>query len=194
MSNTTLAGNADGIDDLNKLEAAWVRHLTLALHCRQLAPLTATVYPFNPHSFYTSGYEAGFEHGRAHGVFEGRALGQEKGFETFEELYYYAGQARFWQAVAQEDIKKRKWAHIFTRLLMFCMLSSSMLCRALPHILAILTMIDNFPTQNSSADPGPENDTEVLIQSIRSKYRVMCASLAIRPRLQKADMSLWTNS
>lgn len=62
--------------------------------------------------------------------------------------------------------------------------------RALPHLSALLTMIDNFPTRNSSADTGPESDTEALLQSIRTKYRVMCASLVIRPRLQKADMSI----
>ncbi|KAK9896893.1 DUF1715-domain-containing protein [Cystobasidium minutum MCA 4210] len=138
---TAVTHDADDIEDLNKLEAA----------------------------FYTSGYEAGFEHGKAHGVFEGRALGQEKGFEVFEELYYYAGQARFWQAIAREDAKKQK---------------------ALPHIISILKMIESFPTHNSTDESGKEFDPEALIQSIRSKYRIMCASLAIRPRIQKAEMSM----
>lgn len=59
-------------------------------------------------SFYKSGYDAGFQHGQAHGVFEGRALGQEKGFEIWEELGYYKGTAIFWQAVAQLEQSKKK--------------------------------------------------------------------------------------
>lgn len=138
---STGAGDGEEIEDLNKLEAA----------------------------FFTSGYEAGFDHGKAHGIFEGRALGQEKGFETFEELYYYAGQARFWQAVSLQNDKKKK---------------------AMPHLLALLTMIDNFPQRNSIDDTEPEHDTGKLLHSIRTKYKVMCASLGIRPRIQKAEAGL----
>jgi hypothetical protein len=59
-------------------------------------------------SFYKSGYNAGFSHGQAHGIFEGRTLGQEKGFEIWEELGYYQGTAIFWQAVAQNEPSKKK--------------------------------------------------------------------------------------
>ncbi|KAL7007624.1 hypothetical protein EMMF5_002700 [Cystobasidiomycetes sp. EMM_F5] len=53
-------------------------------------------------------YEAGFEHGKLHGIFEGRAMGQENGFEIWEELGYYRGQAEFWSAVIQADDSKKR--------------------------------------------------------------------------------------
>lgn len=50
-------------------------------------------------SFYDAGHEDGFAHGRIHGLIEGRALGREKGFEMWEELGFYQGFARMWQAI-----------------------------------------------------------------------------------------------
>jgi hypothetical protein len=50
-------------------------------------------------SFCDTGYADGFAHGRIHGLIEGRALGREKGFEMWEELAFYEGFARTWQAV-----------------------------------------------------------------------------------------------
>lgn len=50
-----------------------------------------------------------------HGVFDGRALGQEKGFEVWEELGYYKGTAAFWQRVLEikdeqaSTSSKKKW-------------------------------------------------------------------------------------
>lgn len=105
MSAEGLSTESDNLDDLNKLEAAWVHAV---LNTDWWHPTETHYTMHHAHRFYTSGYEAGFEHGKEHGVFEGRALGQAKGFETFEELFYYAGQARFWQAVAQHDVKKQK--------------------------------------------------------------------------------------
>jgi hypothetical protein len=46
--------------------------------------------------FYNEGFQSGHAHGKLHGVFEGRALGRQTGFERWEELGFYAGQARFW--------------------------------------------------------------------------------------------------
>lgn len=49
--------------------------------------------------FYDAGHEDGFAHGRIHGLIEGRAMGREKGFEMWEELGFYKGFARMWQAI-----------------------------------------------------------------------------------------------
>lgn len=45
-------------------------------------------------SFFEQGFKDGHAHGRLHGVFEGRALGREKGFEIWEEIGFYEGQAK----------------------------------------------------------------------------------------------------
>ncbi|KAL0956518.1 hypothetical protein HGRIS_002659 [Hohenbuehelia grisea] len=50
-------------------------------------------------TFYDEGYKDGFDHGRIHGLIEGRALGREKGFEMWEELGFYEGFAKTWDAV-----------------------------------------------------------------------------------------------
>ena len=62
--------------------------------------------------FYKKGFEEGFEHGKLHGIFEGRALGREKAFELWEEIGFYEGQARIWQAVldSRTDDKSKKCA------------------------------------------------------------------------------------
>lgn len=51
--------------------------------------------------FYRDGYQAGFDHGRLHGLFEGRALGQEKCFEIWEEVAYMEGWAEMWMESLQ---------------------------------------------------------------------------------------------
>ena len=53
--------------------------------------------------YYQQGYKDGFEHGRLHGLFEGRAIGQEKAFEIWEEVGYIEGIALFWRAVAEKQ-------------------------------------------------------------------------------------------
>ena len=60
------------------------------------------------HSFYKQGFEGGFEHGKLHGIFEGRALGQDNGFDVWEELGYYRGQANFWTMLVQNDASKSR--------------------------------------------------------------------------------------
>lgn len=49
--------------------------------------------------FYAEGYESGHAHGRLHGLFEGRALGQEKAWEIWEEVGFYEGFAEYWLGV-----------------------------------------------------------------------------------------------
>jgi hypothetical protein len=57
--------------------------------------------------FYEEGYRSGFDHGRLHGLFEGRALGQEKCFELWEEVGYYEGFAGFWVGALSRSMEGR---------------------------------------------------------------------------------------
>jgi primary-amine oxidase len=54
-------------------------------------------------SYYEQGYKDGFDHGRLHGLFEGRAIGQEKAYEIWEEVGFMEGMALFWQSVATKQ-------------------------------------------------------------------------------------------
>ncbi|KAG8935293.1 hypothetical protein FRC01_003044 [Tulasnella sp. 417] len=127
-------------------------------------------------SFYNSGYEDGFAHGRVHGLIEGRALGKEKGFEIWEEVGFYRGFALFWAAVIKSghpvDEKRN---------------------RALRHATHLLEIISAYPKQNPSHLIQSSNSRGDSVQSesqvspldltkIRSKYRLLCASLNISPR------------
>ncbi|KAF8497772.1 DUF1715-domain-containing protein [Russula emetica] len=117
-------------------------------------------------TFYTAGYEDGYAHGRLHGLIEGRALGAEKGFELWEELGFYEGAARLWTAVFSTD-------------------SSGTDARGAHHASALLSLIDRFPRKN----PRPDDegvDMSAQLRLIRSRYKVMCASLGVRARLQPA--------
>ena len=49
----------------------------------------------------------------------------------------------------------------------------------------LLALIDQFPAKNDSKTQQ-EQDVEALLQNIRNKYRVVCASFGVRPRLQAA--------
>lgn len=62
------------------------------------------------HSFFRQGYDTGFAHGEQHGRIEGGELGRKTGFEIWEELGFYEGQARFWSSAlaAAGDAKSRR--------------------------------------------------------------------------------------
>ena len=69
----------------------------LARHDRELTLVT------RDYSYYQQGYKDGFDHGRLHGLFEGRAIGQEKAFEIWEEVGFIEGIALFWRNVAERQ-------------------------------------------------------------------------------------------
>ncbi|KAF9478903.1 DUF1715-domain-containing protein [Pholiota conissans] len=131
-------------------------------------------------SFYDAGYADGFAHGRIHGLIEGRALGREKGFEIWEELGFYEGFARTWRALL---VKQGRGDD-----------------RASQHIRQILSTIAQFPrinpsqatTSSESSTNLPLNDADFdimkLLRQIRSRYKVLCAALGVRPRLRAADV------
>jgi hypothetical protein len=134
----------------------------------------------------------GHAHGRIHGLIEGRALGREKGFEMWEELGFYEGFARTWRAAyiargGEADACVSGLGSIFFSLNVFD--GTCKLRRAMGHIKHLLDLIGTFPRVNpSSAAAGaigtPEVDIPKLFRQIRGRYKVLCASLGVRPTLR----------
>lgn len=141
-------------------------------------------------SFFQTGYRGGFAHGALHGLFEGRSIGKEKGFELWEEVGYYEGVAGLWRLVLDRPDGSAKGK------------------RALAHLDTLISLIALFPTQNSSdavasstpsdssppafptEDPPPqldahgkETDIASLLERIRARYKLVCSTLGVRPRL-----------
>ncbi|KAN0100145.1 hypothetical protein V8E55_000129 [Tylopilus felleus] len=126
-------------------------------------------------TFYDAGYTDGFAHGRIHGLIEGRALGREKGFEIWEEIGFYQGVARTWQALyAQRAHPDQRTAH---------------------HIAHLLELVRQFPTTNpSGSPPGSASaddtiDMAKLQSQLRARYRALCASLGVRPTLRAGTVT-----
>ncbi|EIM84841.1 uncharacterized protein STEHIDRAFT_60757 [Stereum hirsutum FP-91666 SS1] len=139
-------------------------------------------------SFYDEGYADGHTHGRIHGLIEGRALGREKGFEMWEEMGFYTGFAKFWITVAESQTSN----------------GTNTFRRAIHHARHLLSLLAQFPATNPSPAPAPaapsstshteilsatsspssELDISSLQRQIRSRYKVLCASLGIKPSLR----------
>ncbi|KAJ3500045.1 hypothetical protein NLJ89_g9964 [Agrocybe chaxingu] len=124
-------------------------------------------------TFYEAGYADGHAHGRIHGLIEGRALGREKGFEMWEELGFYEGFARTWSAILVKTGKADD--------------------RASQHIKHLLDLIARFPRVNPSSTNAnaEENELDIskLQRQIRSRYKALCSSLGVRPRLLSAEIA-----
>lgn len=93
-------------------------------------------------SHYEQGYKDGFDHGRLHGLFEGRAIGQEKAFEIWEEVGYIEGTALFWQSVisvqnqggvVHKKVSSRyvRWIQLYTGRILAARLSTFLTCFSL---------------------------------------------------------------
>lgn len=134
-------------------------------------------------SFYNSGYEDGFAHGRIHGLIEGRALGREKGYEIWEEVGFYKGFALLWAAVTKSASPVRERQN-----------------RALRHATHLLELVSAYPKQNPShlvqssqtrgeSLPSESQVSPLDLTKIRSKYRLLCASLNISPRALNSPSS-----
>ncbi|KAF8167201.1 hypothetical protein B0H34DRAFT_680787 [Crassisporium funariophilum] len=125
-------------------------------------------------TFYETGHEDGFAHGRVHGLIEGRALGREQGFEMWEELGFYEGFALTWRAILAKQSREDD--------------------RASQHIRHLLESISQFPRVNPSALASAEDssasgelDISKLQRQIRSRYRALCSTLGVRPRLRSSE-------
>jgi hypothetical protein len=54
----------------------------------------------------------------------------------------------------------------------------------------LLELISQFPKTNPSTSPDHANmDVEKMFRQIRSRYKILCATLSVRPTLRAADGS-----
>ena len=53
------------------------------------------------------------------------------------------------------------------------------------HAKVLIDLINQFPTQNTPETV--EIDLTTLVSNIRARYRLLCASLAVKPRLAAAS-------
>ncbi|CAL1702501.1 unnamed protein product [Somion occarium] len=116
-------------------------------------------------TFYDDGYKDGYDHGRIHGLIEGRALGREKGFEMWEEVGFYEGFALMWSAICEKRATKED-------------------TRIVHHTKQLLDLTAQFPKVNPSSATSSDLDIPRLFRQIRSRYKVLCAALGIRPTLK----------
>lgn len=139
-------------------------------------------------SFYEQGYKDGYAHGELHGVFEGRALGREKGFEIWEEIGFYEGQASLLRSLP--GLKCAAPVHPAPRLMIDC--DNHRRPRVQQSAEALLELIKCFPTSNSqhTNEEAEGVDMQAQLTAIRSKYRVLCAGTFLRPRIQSTENSL----
>ncbi|KAJ8701818.1 peroxisomal copper amine oxidase, variant 2 [Pleurotus ostreatus] len=119
--------------------------------------------------FYDDGYKDGFDHGRIHGLIEGRALGREKGFEMWEELGFYEGFAVLWKMICARRVGDSNE-------------------RIMNHINQLLQLISQFPRVNPSlTSSSADVDIPKLFRQIRSRYKILCSTLGVKPSLRSAD-------
>ncbi|KAF4573521.1 LTO1 complex adapter protein [Pleurotus pulmonarius] len=120
-------------------------------------------------TFYDDGYKDGFDHGRIHGLIEGRALGREKGFEMWEELGFYEGFAMMWKMICSKRVGESNE-------------------RSMNHVNQLLQLISQFPRVNpSSTSSSADVDIPKLFRQIRSRYKILCSTLGVKPSLRSAD-------
>ncbi|KAF8504291.1 hypothetical protein BU17DRAFT_58193 [Hysterangium stoloniferum] len=125
-------------------------------------------------AFYDAGYAEGHAHGRIHGLIEGRALGREKGYELWEEIGFYEGFASLWAVASHKSPKS----------------DGAVQSRTEVHIRHLLELIAQFPRVNPSPSSSESDDTALdvagLLSKIRARYKALCSTLGVRPRLRAA--------
>ncbi|EJD00281.1 uncharacterized protein FOMMEDRAFT_90782 [Fomitiporia mediterranea MF3/22] len=119
--------------------------------------------------FYDVGYKDGVEHGKIHGRIEGRELGREKGFEMWEELGFYEGFAKFWDAAShRQEGKDSRVSH---------------------NAQLLLDLITQFPMENPAQTDSADIDIPKLFNQIRARYKMLCAIMGVKPSLRVAAAS-----
>lgn len=111
----------------------------------------------------------------------------------WEELGYYEGFAGTWKAHlvfqgTEDGCVDRRSSLRFSNLTT----KETPKRRITHHLNGLLELISQFPQVNPSvaqAEAGSEVDILKLLRNIRSKYKLLCASLGIRPRLHAVDGS-----
>lgn len=83
----------------------------------------------------------------------------------WEELGFYRGQAQLWSAT--RDVSGHE--------------------RAADSVRSLVELIDRVPTANSSTQA--DVDLPAMLAGVRSRYRVCCSQLGVKPRLKPATAS-----
>ncbi|KAJ3705218.1 hypothetical protein LUZ61_008923 [Rhynchospora tenuis] len=117
-------------------------------------------------SQYQEGFKDGYKDGLVSGKEEGREVGLNAGFQVGEELGFYQGCVDVWNSAMQID------PDAFTS-------------RVRKNIAQLKTLIDAFPL----LEPENENVQEMM-DSIRLKFRVVCANLRVRLEYEGQPNSL----
>lgn len=168
---------------------------------------SATIDPlFDPlnaleSTHFEAGHAEGFAHGALHGTFEGRALGQEKAFELWEELGYMEGVANGWLQVVHGQQEQQQEGRPGIKVS----------ARSRANAESLLALIAGFPTLNPSSsaeltdadatkgaagktedDEGP--DLALLLERCRAKFRLLCAGLGVKARLATAAPTARSNA
>jgi hypothetical protein len=114
----------------------------------------------------------------------------------WEELSFYEGFAVMWRAYLQSTSKSGDTCvtSLFQEPSSYQKLFSLIIHsnrRVLGHITHLLALINQFPRVNHSSIAAstpevPEVDIQRLFRQIRSRYKVLCASLGVRPTLRAA--------
>ena len=67
-----------------------------------------------------------------------------------------------------------------------CLVNTGATRRAIQHIRQLLDVIGQFPRVNPSSSNTDDVDIQKLQRQIRSRYKALCSSLGVRPRVQVA--------
>lgn len=131
------------------------------------------------HSAYSDGYAAGLAKGDEIGTLEGLVMGRDKGFEIWEELGYYAGMSHLYErAIKSEQHSGRPSRKTQKQLQNLAHLES--LLKAMPR--------SNDASRNDDSLPaGDDNNLEKVLERIRARYKLVCASLGIPPRARGGE-------
>ena len=156
-------------------------------------PRSDLIYTFR---FFDAGYADGHAHGRTHGLIEGRALGREKGFQLWEEIGFYEGFAKVWEAVYQTNDGIEHNTKYAQRFIILYFTLSTISSRSESHIRHLLDLVSQFPRVNPSARPQGSDGSEVaeldvaeLLNKIRARYKALCAIVGVKPRLRAVESS-----
>jgi primary-amine oxidase len=104
----------------------------------------------------------------------------------WEELGFYKGFALMWQAIytKQERVDECAITTASPRYLIMTKIGPRHASR---HIKRLLDLIEQFPTINPSASDS-DLDIPKLFRQIRSRYKVLCSILGVKPSLRAAEM------
>ncbi|CAH1790741.1 unnamed protein product, partial [Owenia fusiformis] len=106
-------------------------------------------------TFHKKGYVEGIEQGKESGVKDGFQLGYDKGKQIGIEIGTYAGFAKTWKAILEQDEQPKE--------------------KALKTLKALIELVERFPS-----DPATENLFEIL-DKIRAKFKQACSLLGVTP-------------